>query len=182
MRRQRKTGSSGRMTRPRGTYLRRSTHSARLAGQYQLTTRADVEHGNDIARKQQMSDIRIGNGFDMQVRQGPQAHPRRGRNPGDFGLDGHSDADVLVHAIMDALLGAARMGDIGGLFPDTDPQYKDIYSIDLLKEVGTLLTKYGYCVINIDSTLIMQKPKVMPYRDTMVENIAGALGMPRFPM
>ncbi len=82
-----------------------------------LTTRADVEHGNDIARKQQMSDIRIGNGFDMHaVRQGPQAHPRRGRNPVIFGLDGHSDADVLVHAIMDALLGPRAWATSEGCF------------------------------------------------------------------
>ena len=145
-----------------------------------LTTRADVEQGEDIARKQQASDIRIGNGFDMHAfAKGRRLVIGGVEIPCEFGLDGHSDADVLVHAIMDALLGAARMGDIGELFPDTDPKYKDIYSIDLLKEVGTLLARYGYCVINIDSTLIMQKPKVMPYRDAMVENIANALGMPR---
>lgn len=145
-----------------------------------LTTKADVEQGNDIARKQQASDIRIGNGFDMHAFAKNRKLVLGGVEiPSDYGLDGHSDADVLVHAIMDALLGAARMGDIGALFPDNDPKYKDIYSIKLLEEVGTLLTKYGYSVVNIDSTLIMQKPKVMPFRDAMVENIAGALGMPR---
>ena len=99
--------------------------------------------------------------------------------PYEYGLVGHSDADVLVHAIMDALLGAARMGDIGGLFPDTDPRYKDIYSIELLGEVGAMLRKYGYRVVNVDSTLIMQKPKIMTYREQMIENIAKALSISR---
>lgn len=145
-----------------------------------LTTKADVEQGQDIVQKQQATDIRIGNGFDMHAfAQGRELVLGGVKIPHESGLDGHSDADVLVHAIMDALLGAARMGDIGGLFPDTDPKYKGISSIELLREVGALLTKYGYYVVNIDSTLIMQKPKVMPYRDQMVENIANALNIPR---
>ncbi|WP_066649197.1 bifunctional 2-C-methyl-D-erythritol 4-phosphate cytidylyltransferase/2-C-methyl-D-erythritol 2,4-cyclodiphosphate synthase [Christensenella timonensis] len=145
-----------------------------------LTTRKDVDHGRQIVRNQESSDLRIGNGFDMhQFAQGRKLVLGGVTIPSDIGLDGHSDADVLVHAIMDALLGAARLGDIGGLFPDTDPQYKDIYSIDLLRGIGDLLRKYGYKIINIDSTIIMQKPKVSAYREQMMDNIAAALDMTR---
>ena len=145
-----------------------------------LTTRTDLEKGQDIAARQQNSDIRIGNGFDMHAfGEGRRLVLGGVEIPYEYGLVGHSDADVLVHAIMDALLGAARMGDIGGLFPDTDPRYKDIYSIELLGEVGAMLRKYGYRVVNVDSTLIMQKPKIMPYREQMIENIAKALSISR---
>ena len=95
--------------------------------------------------------------------------------PHDKGLDGHSDADVLVHAIMDALLGAAALGDIGKHFPDTDPEYKGISSIRLLKHVGGLLDENRYMIENIDATIIAQRPKMRPYIDTMRQNIADAL-------
>ena len=95
--------------------------------------------------------------------------------PWEKGLLGHSDADVLLHAIMDALLGAAALGDIGKHFPDTDPRYKGISSILLLKHVGTLLYEHGYKIGNIDATIIAQKPKLAPFREQMVENIAKAL-------
>lgn len=95
--------------------------------------------------------------------------------PWEKGLLGHSDADVLLHAIMDALLGAAALGDIGKHFPDTDPRYKGISSILLLKHVGALLYEYGYKIGNIDATIIAQKPKLAPFREQMVENIANAL-------
>lgn len=98
--------------------------------------------------------------------------------PYEKGLLGHSDADVLVHAVMDALLGAAALGDIGQHFPDNDPQYKDISSILLLEKVGQLLNEKGYRVVNIDSIVIAQKPKLLPYRPQMAENIAQALGIP----
>ena len=91
------------------------------------------------------------------------------------GLLGHSDADVLVHAIMDSLLGAAALGDIGKHFPDTDEKYKGADSIELLKEVGKLLENEGYLVGNIDATIIAQKPKMRPYIDVMRKNIADAL-------
>ena len=91
------------------------------------------------------------------------------------GLLGHSDADVVVHAIMDAILGAAALRDIGRHFPDTDPQYKGISSILLLKKVGELLKEKGYYIVNIDATIIAQKPKLLPYIDTMIENVAEAL-------
>ena len=95
--------------------------------------------------------------------------------PYEYGLLGHSDADVLLHAIMDALLGAAALGDIGKHFPDSDPQYKGISSIKLMEHVGALLEKNGYVIDNIDATIIAQKPKMAPYRQQMIENVANAL-------
>ena len=95
--------------------------------------------------------------------------------PYEKGLLGHSDADVLLHAIMDALLGAAALGDIGKHFPDTDPAYKGISSLELLKRVGALLEEKGFLIENIDSTIIAQAPKMRPYIDAMRENIAAAL-------
>ena len=93
------------------------------------------------------------------------------------GLLGHSDADVLVHAIMDALLGAAALGDIGQHFPDTDEKYKGADSIMLLKEVGKMLDKENFIIENIDATIIAQRPKMAPHIMSMRENIAGALGI-----
>ena len=95
--------------------------------------------------------------------------------PNEKGLLGHSDADVLLHAIMDALLGAAALGDIGKHFPDTDPAYKGISSIRLLEHVADLLEEHQFLIENIDATIIAQRPKMRPYIDTMRENIAKAL-------
>lgn len=95
--------------------------------------------------------------------------------PYEKGLLGHSDADVLVHAVMDALLGAAALGDIGKHFPDTDPAYEGISSIRLLEHVGLLLDEKSYVIENIDATIIAQKPKMRPYIDRMCKNIASAL-------
>ena len=97
--------------------------------------------------------------------------------PYEKGLLGHSDADVLVHAIMDALLGATALGDIGKHFPDTDPAYKGICSIELLKHVGALLEENLYVIENIDATIIAQRPKMAPHIETMRQNIATALGI-----
>jgi 2-C-methyl-D-erythritol 2,4-cyclodiphosphate synthase len=97
--------------------------------------------------------------------------------PHTLGLLGHSDADVLLHAIMDALLGAAALGDIGKHFPDTDPQYKGISSIKLLEHVAALITEKGYVVENVDATIIAQKPKMRPFIPEMEQNIAKALGV-----
>jgi 2-C-methyl-D-erythritol 2,4-cyclodiphosphate synthase len=97
--------------------------------------------------------------------------------PHTLGLLGHSDADVLIHAIMDALLGAAALGDIGKHFPDTDPKYKGISSIKLLEHVRDLITNEGYVIENIDATVIAQKPKLRPYIDEMEKNIADTLGI-----
>lgn len=97
--------------------------------------------------------------------------------PYELGLLGHSDADVLLHAIMDSLLGASALGDIGKHFPDTDQKYKGISSIELLKHVGKLLTEHNYIIGNIDATIIAQKPKMAPYIPTMRKNIALALNI-----
>ena len=95
--------------------------------------------------------------------------------PYEKGLLGHSDADVLLHAISDALLGAAALGDIGKHFPDTDPRYKGADSLKLLEEVGDLLAAKGYVVGNVDATIVAQKPKMMPHIPQMRENIAKVL-------
>ena len=95
--------------------------------------------------------------------------------PYEKGLLGHSDADVLLHAISDALLGAAALGDIGKHFPDTDPRYKGADSLKLLEEVGNLLAEKGYVVGNVDATIVAQKPKMLPHIPQMRENIARVL-------
>jgi len=95
----------------------------------------------------------------------------------ELGLEGHSDADVLVHALMDALLGAAGLGDIGRHFPDTDPKYKGISSILLLRKVGEMLWFHGYKTYNIDSTIVAQAPRLSVYMDLMKKNISEALGI-----
>ena len=95
--------------------------------------------------------------------------------PFEKGLQGHSDADVLLHAIMDALLGAAGLGDIGKHFPDTDPAYKGISSRKLLEIVGDLLEREGYVIENIDATIIAQRPKMRPYIELMTKNISHTL-------
>lgn len=97
--------------------------------------------------------------------------------PYEKGLLGHSDADVLLHAIMDALLGAAALGDIGKHFPDTDPVYKGASSMELLKQVGALIEQKLYVVGNIDATIIAQRPKMAPHIEKMRENVAEALGI-----
>lgn len=96
----------------------------------------------------------------------------------EYGLLGHSDADVLLHAIMDALLGAAALGDIGKHFPDNDDKFKGISSLLLLKEVSLLLKDKGYVIENIDATIIAQKPKMAPFIPQMIENIADTLEIP----
>ncbi|MGI6055319.1 MAG: 2-C-methyl-D-erythritol 2,4-cyclodiphosphate synthase [Clostridium sp.] len=122
--------------------------------------------------------MRIGQGYDVhKLEEGRELILGGVKIPYEKGLLGHSDADVLVHAIMDALLGAAALGDIGQHFPDTDPAYCGISSIELLKQVGKLLKEQGYVIENIDATIIAQRPKLLPYRPQMVENISRALGI-----
>lgn len=99
------------------------------------------------------------------------------RIPYEKGLLGHSDADVLLHAVMDALLGAAALGDIGNLFPDNDDAYLNISSMTLLDQTAQYLKEKGYIASNIDATVVAQKPKIAPYISRMRENIAGALGI-----
>ncbi len=97
--------------------------------------------------------------------------------PSTKGLDGHSDADVLLHAVSDALLGAAALGDIGLHFPNTSLEFKDIDSMILLRHVGKLLQKEGFEAVNVDAMLLLEAPKIAPYIDEMRRNIAGCLGM-----
>lgn len=120
--------------------------------------------------------MRIGMGYDVhKLVEGRKLILGGVEIPNEKGLLGHSDADVLLHAIMDALLGAAALGDIGKHFPDTDPAYKGISSIRLLEHVADLLEEYQFLIENIDATIIAQRPKMRPYIDTMRENIAKAL-------
>ena len=120
--------------------------------------------------------MRIGMGYDVHRLVEDRALIIGGVNiPYEKGLLGHSDADVLLHAVMDALLGAAAMGDIGKHFPDSDPAYKGADSMELLKKVGEMLEEKSFLIENIDATIIAQQPKMRPYIDTMRENIAKAL-------
>lgn len=125
-----------------------------------------------------MMMFRIGTGYDVhQLAEGLPLWLGGVLVPHSHGLVGHSDADVLLHAICDALLGAAALGDIGKHFPDTDPQYKGISSLKLLGHVGGLLKEKGYQVGNIDSTVAAQRPKLAPYIQQMRQNIADTLGI-----
>lgn len=120
--------------------------------------------------------MRVGMGYDVhKLVEGRELIIGGVKIPHTLGLLGHSDADVLLHAIMDAMLGAAGLGDIGKHFPDTDPKFKGISSIRLLEEVGKLIEEKGYIVGNIDATIIAQKPKMRPYIDQMEQNIAKTL-------
>ncbi len=119
--------------------------------------------------------LRIGNGYDVhRLVENRELILGGVKIPHNLGLLGHSDADVLTHAIMDALIGAAALGDIGKLFPDTDEKYCGADSIALLKEVVALLKSKGFSVVNIDSILVAQKPKIAPYIEEMRQNIAVA--------
>ena len=122
--------------------------------------------------------MRIGQGYDVhRLAEGRKLILGGVEIPYEKGLLGHSDADVLTHSIMDALLGAAALGDIGKLFPDNDAAFKDADSIELLKKVVSVLKSKRYIIENIDATVIAQKPKLAPYIDQMRENIAKACGM-----
>ncbi|WP_447581669.1 2-C-methyl-D-erythritol 2,4-cyclodiphosphate synthase [Anaerotignum faecicola] len=122
--------------------------------------------------------MRIGNGYDVhKLAEGRKLIIGGVEIPYEKGLLGHSDADVLVHAVMDSLLGAAALGDIGKHFPDNSERYKDISSIFLLKNVFSLLENEGYSIINIDASIIAQEPKMAPYIEIMRKNIADALNI-----
>lgn len=127
-----------------------------------------------------MSGLRIGQGYDVhRLVEGRELILGGVRIPFEKGLLGHSDADVLVHAIMDALLGAAALPDIGRQFPDSDARYEGADSLLLLRSVGRLISDAGYEVGNIDSTVIAQSPRLAAYIPQMRENIASALGVER---
>lgn len=122
--------------------------------------------------------MRIGEGYDVHRLVAGRPLILGGvKIPYDLGLLGHSDADVLSHAIGDALLGAAALGDLGKHFPDTDPRFKGVSSLALLSEISDLLRQSGFEIANVDSTVILQKPKVAKYIFEMRKNIAGALGV-----
>ena len=125
-----------------------------------------------------MNEIRIGQGYDVHALANNRKLILGGVEiPWEKGLLGHSDADVLLHAIMDALLGAAALGDIGALFPDTDPHYEGADSMELLRRVAALLHEKGWEVCNVDSTVVAQRPKLAPYISEMRRRIAEGLGV-----
>ena len=125
-----------------------------------------------------MSAFRIGHGYDVhRLTKGRRLVIGGVEIKHDRGLLGHSDADVLLHAIMDAILGAMALGDIGRHFPDADMRYKDIASTELLFEVVKKMRNNGYSVSNVDATVVLEKPKVMPYIQEMIANIASILGV-----
>jgi 2-C-methyl-D-erythritol 2,4-cyclodiphosphate synthase len=124
--------------------------------------------------------MRIGQGFDVHALVPGRKLIIGGVDiPNEKGLDGHSDADVLLHALCDSLLGAVAMGDIGGHFPDTDARYKNADSRSLLRAVSALVQETGYRVVNLDATIIAQAPKMAPHIPEMVNNIAADLGLSR---
>ena len=126
-----------------------------------------------------MTNLRIGHGYDVHcLTEGRRLILGGVEIPYEKGLLGHSDADVLTHAVMDALLGAAALGDIGKLFPDSSAEFKGISSIELLRRVKERLDGAGFAVVNLDATVLAQAPKLAPYREQMRENIARALGIP----
>ena len=125
-----------------------------------------------------MTGLRIGHGYDVhRLTEGRRLILGGVEVPYEKGLLGHSDADVLTHAVMDALLGAAALGDIGKLFPDTDAAYAGISSILLLERVAERLREAGYAVVNLDTTVLAQAPKLAPYRERMRENLAHVLAL-----
>jgi 2-C-methyl-D-erythritol 2,4-cyclodiphosphate synthase len=122
--------------------------------------------------------VRVGSGFDIhRLVVGRRLVLAGVELPWDMGLQGHSDADVICHALIDALCGAAGIGDIGALFPDTDPKYKDARSIDLLREVAEHCRRARWAVENVDVTVLAQVPKLAPYREQMRNQLADALGV-----
>ena len=122
--------------------------------------------------------MRIGHGYDVhRLKEGRKLILGGVQIEYSLGLDGHSDADVLCHAITDAILGAAKLGDIGLLFPDTDMTFKDADSVELLRTAVKAVNNKGYKVVNIDATIIAQRPKLRPFIDKMCENIADACGV-----
>ena len=122
--------------------------------------------------------LRIGQGYDVhRYAQNRDLILCGVKIPFELGLDGHSDADVLTHAIMDAIVGALALGDIGKFFPDTDPKYKDADSILLLNEILNVMSEKGYKIVNVDATIVAQKPKLRPFIDEIRENLASNMNI-----
>ncbi len=144
-----------------------------------ITTPADVSYAEYfLGKRENMVEYRTGHGYDVHRLVSERPLILGGVNiPSELGLLGHSDADVLTHAIMDSLLGASGLGDIGRHFPDTSSEFKDISSLVLLESVAELLLENGYSVLNIDATVVLERPKIASYIDLMKENIAKILGI-----
>ena len=122
--------------------------------------------------------MRIGSGYDVhRLVEGRPLILGGVRIPYEKGLDGHSDADALAHAVIDALLGAAALGNIGRMFPDNDPKFKDADSLELLEQAASAVGERGYAVVNVDANIIAQAPKLDPYLDQMRDNLAARLGV-----
>ena len=125
-----------------------------------------------------MSDLRAGQGWDVhRIAAGRPLILGGVTIPSEFGLDGHSDADVLAHAITDALLGAAALGDIGMHFPDSDPRWKGADSLQFLRHARDLVAEKGYTIVNVDSTVILERPKLKDFRASIREKLAQTLGL-----
>ena len=144
-----------------------------------ITTPDDISYAEYIlGKRESMLEYKIGHGYDVHRLVPDRTLVLGGVNiPYEKGLLGHSDADVLTHAIMDSLLGAMGLGDIGKHFPDTSGEFKDISSLELLARVASLILENGYTVVNVDATVILQRPKIASYIDSMRENIAKILGI-----
>jgi 2-C-methyl-D-erythritol 2,4-cyclodiphosphate synthase len=126
-----------------------------------------------------VSEVRTGLGWDVhRIAPGRPLIIGGVTIPCDFGLDGHSDADILLHAVTDAVLGAGALGDIGMHFPDTDPQWKGAASVRFLEHAVALLGERGFTVVNVDTTVILEKPKLKKYREAIRESLARALALP----
>ena len=144
-----------------------------------LTTPEDMVLAEAILSQRSRRMVRIGEGYDVHALKAGRRLVLGGVEiPHEKGLDGHSDADVLTHAVMDALLGAAAMGDIGLLFPPDDDAFLDANSLDLLREVTARVSAAGYRIVNVDATVSAQRPKLMPHRARMAANLAEAMGIP----
>jgi 2-C-methyl-D-erythritol 4-phosphate cytidylyltransferase/2-C-methyl-D-erythritol 2,4-cyclodiphosphate synthase len=143
-----------------------------------VTTAYDLETARARLSGQDTSIMRIGTGYDLHVLvEGRPLILAGVRVPFDRGLAGHSDADIVCHAVTDAVLGAAAAGDIGRLFPDTDPQWKDANSLDLLQRAASVVRAQGFRVANVDVTVIAERPRLLPHIDAMRRNLADALGV-----
>jgi 2-C-methyl-D-erythritol 2,4-cyclodiphosphate synthase/2-C-methyl-D-erythritol 4-phosphate cytidylyltransferase len=146
---------------------------------FKITTPEDLERARRMVSRMRKPVYRVGEGYDAhRLVEGRPLILGGVTFPFEKGLQGHSDADVLCHAIGDALLGAAALGDLGAHFPDSDPQYQGISSLTLLERIADLVRSKGFEIANIDSTLILEKPKIAPYRDQMIANLSQALKIP----
>ena len=148
-------------------------------GNIKVTTLEDLERARRMARGvSDLTTMRIGTGYDLHRLVPDRPLILAGvRIPFDRGLQGHSDADIVCHAVTDAVLGAAAVGDIGRLFPDTDPDWKDADSVELLRRAAERVRAAGYIVVNVDVTVIAERPKLLPHLEEMCANLAAALGI-----